>query len=93
MNLFLLRKCPTSFQLVDGFLSRPLPEASTSCKFVGHRVARFSFFQGAATGMKVPQTKRFVIVSGRRSRHELLVRPGNGLAMIGAQANRRTCFT
>src|SRR6266540_1170084 len=34
----LLRRCPTSFQLVDGFPSRPLPEASTSWKLVGHCV-------------------------------------------------------
>src|SRR5262245_2533634 len=47
-------KCPTSFQLVDVFLSRPQPEVSTSWKLVGHCAARFSFFQGAATGMAAP---------------------------------------
>jgi hypothetical protein len=47
-------KCPTSLQLVEGFLSRHLPEASTSFQLVGHCAAAFSFFQGAATGMKVP---------------------------------------
>src|SRR5215813_13660559 len=40
-------KCPTSFQLVEGLMSRPRPEASTSWKLVGHCAARFSFFQGA----------------------------------------------
>src|SRR5215813_3594895 len=43
----LLRKCPTSFHLVEGLVSRPQPEASTSWKLVGHCAARFSFFQGA----------------------------------------------
>jgi len=45
-------KCSTSRKLVEGFLSRPQPEASTSWKLVGHRAARISFFQGAATSMK-----------------------------------------
>src|SRR5437899_747581 len=54
LEIFLFRKCPTSFQLVDVFLSRPRPEASTSWQLVGHCAARFSFFQGAATGMKAP---------------------------------------
>src|SRR2546422_6988066 len=49
---FLLGKCPTNCQLVEGFVSRPFPEASTSWQLVGHRAPRFSFFQGAATGMK-----------------------------------------
>jgi hypothetical protein len=40
--------------LVNGFLSRPLPEASTSWKLVGHCAARFTFSQCAATGMKAP---------------------------------------
>jgi hypothetical protein len=48
------RKPSTSIQLVDGFLSRPLPEASTSWKLVGHCAARFTFFHGAANGMKAP---------------------------------------
>jgi hypothetical protein len=47
-------KCPTSWKLVEGFLSRPQPEASTSWKHVGHCAARFSLFKGAATGMKAP---------------------------------------
>ena len=47
-------KCPTSWKLVEGFLSRPLPEAWISFRLVGHCAARFSFFQGAATGMKAP---------------------------------------
>jgi hypothetical protein len=47
-------KCSTSRKLVEGFLSRLLPDASTSRKLVGHCAARFSFFEGAATGMKAP---------------------------------------
>jgi hypothetical protein len=50
--IFLFRKCPTSFQLVGVFLSRPQHEASTSFQLVGHRAARFPLFQGAATVIK-----------------------------------------
>jgi len=45
-------KCPTSFQLVEGLVSRPQPEASTSWKLVGHCASRLSLFQGVETGMK-----------------------------------------
>src|SRR5262245_3963289 len=61
---FPLRKCPTSWKLVDGFLSRLLPEASTSWKLVGHCAARFSFFQGAATAMKAPRKILGIIMNG-----------------------------
>jgi hypothetical protein len=47
-------KCPTSRKLVEGFLSRPQLEASTSFRLVEHCAARFSFFQGAANSMEAP---------------------------------------
>jgi len=62
--------------LVDGFPSRPLPEAATSWKLAGHCAARLTFFQCAATGMKAPpkiNTSRHISVShfpvgGKRDR-------------------------
>jgi len=33
-------------------MSRPLPEATTRRRLVEQRAPRYSFFQGAATGMK-----------------------------------------
>src|SRR5262245_55858956 len=59
-NEGLLRKYATSFQLVDVLLSRLLPEVSTSWKLVGYCAARFSFFLGAATGMKAPAENNHV---------------------------------
>jgi hypothetical protein len=48
-------KMSDKLKLVDVFLSRLFPETSTSWKLVGHCAARFSFFQGAAAGMKAAQ--------------------------------------
>src|SRR5215510_7722556 len=64
----LLRTCPTSFQLVEGLVSRPLPAAPTSWKLVGHCAARFSFFQGAGhegllrTLARSPTFRRYLLV-------------------------------
>src|SRR5262249_1578328 len=72
-------KCPTSFKLVDVFLSRPQPEASTSFKLVGHCAARFFIHSGrrdlharflrkihVVTTLVVTAWRVF-IVSGRRN--------------------------